>query len=265
MGSNPERDPVRQADEYPHLRLIPRSFAVAARELTLAEYSRFLAEKPPGVSDRRSTPRFKINIPTPDCANAEATWFEVVRYCNWLSAREGIPESQWCYPREIGPGMRLPVDHLERTGYRLPTEAEWEFACRAGAVTAWPHGHTATRLRAYAWYVGDTDRQTRPGPEDANVMRGVGRKMPNDLGLFDMLGNAYEWCVDPLEAGDAAPPVARREDRLAVLDVPEKLNRMLRGGAFNNEPSKLRSAYHVSAQPDFPLVVFGMRLFRTIH
>ncbi len=111
-------------------------------------------------------------------------------FCNWLSEQEGLPKDQWCYlPAENGQyttGMTIPADVLQRTGYRLPTEAEWEYACRSGTVTSRYHGLSLDLLAGYARYQVNSKEHAWT----------CGSLRPNDLGLFDMLGNVYEWVQD---------------------------------------------------------------------
>ncbi len=174
MGS-PPNEAGRSSDETQHLVRIGRSFAIATREVTDAEYqrSRFSGQSTDPL--RNAIPRL-------------VDWYSAARYCNWLSQQEQIPEDQWCYPTRIEQGMTLPSDSLERTGYRLPTEAEWEYACRAGTTTIRPHGSGALWLDRYVWCYETTGGDYSGHP--------VGQLKPNDLGLFDILGNASEWVQD---------------------------------------------------------------------
>src|SRR5262249_29903615 len=116
------------------------------------------------------------------------TWFEAAQYCRWLSQVERIPDDEICYPPidQIKEGRQLPSSFLTRTGYRLPTEQEWEYACRAGAVTSRAFGGSDEMLGNYAWYMHNSAGHPWP----------VGQLKPNDFGLFDMYGNAGEWCHD---------------------------------------------------------------------
>ena len=218
-GAGRPAEPGGLPDEPPFEARIPRSYAIAATEVTMGDYLLYLEERPEKRQEVRGFPKFARIFAERDCAAGLVTWYDAAGFCNWLSHREGIPESQWCYPRRCEPGMELPPDHLERTGYRLPTEAEWEYACRAGSVLApRPFGEGDALLGATRRFAGNT----------GEFMPRVGGRKPNDFGLFDMLGNAYEWCLDtrkrapagPRDAGDRGPPgVAdghRGDDRAAA-------------------------------------------------
>jgi formylglycine-generating enzyme required for sulfatase activity len=255
MGSTEQSDPDRDADEVAHLRRIGRSFAIATHEVTLAQYARFLDEAPQGVRDVRLSTQFGQEIHSPDCAMGTVTWYDAARYCNWLSAREGLPEDQWCFPGKIGPGMRLPSDYLDRTGYRLPTEAEWEYACRSRSVSSRPFGNAGAWLPQYGWV----------GSNSAGRMHPVGQKKPNDLGLFDVLGNAMEWCADPyVSAYRPRPGGQATEDSVADVAVSDDADRVIRGFAHDSAPARLRSAQRNGDRPTLLLTFLGFRPARTV-
>src|SRR4051812_35306841 len=105
--------------------------------------------------------------------------------------------------------MKLARNYLRRTGYRLPTEAEWECACRAGAVTSRHYGETDELLGEYGWYALNTTERTWP----------AGGKKPNDLGLFDLHGNIYTWCQESCKDYPGAQGGAAVEDKEYILDI----------------------------------------------
>ncbi len=170
-----------------------------------------------------------------------------------VERREGIPQDQWCYPTDLRLGMVLPPDALERTGYRLPTEAEWEYACRAGATTIWPHGLSEARLKDYAWSLSNAGRVTHP----------PGLKPPNDAGLFDALGNASEWCMSVADLSFDVNDVRTKEDRLATTTVTETCGLDSRGGSFLDPSADIRSANRNIRRLNERLPYFGIRLART--
>jgi formylglycine-generating enzyme required for sulfatase activity len=251
MGS-PASEPDRQAEETSHRMRIPRSFALATEEVTVQQFQEFLRANPGIQHDGASTDRYS---PDPNGPVLGVTWFEAAQYCRWLSEQEGIPEDQMCYPpiADIKPGMAMPPDYLARTGYRLPTETEWEYACRAGATISRHYGTADDMLGNYAWYVANSNGWAWP----------VGSKKPNDYGLFDMYGNAWEWCQDafaPYPPDSGGQPIEDRENSNVIA---ERENRVLRGGGFVSLASEARSACRFGFQPTAPFTHAGLRVART--
>ena len=146
--------------------------------------------------------------------------------------------------------MVLPKDALERTGYRIPTEAEWEYACRSGTTTIWPHGLSEPRLKDYAWCLLNSGR----------VMHPPGLKLPNDAGLFDILGNASEWCIGVV---DDPNDIRTREDILSFTQVNVGDAVDSRGGSFLDPSADIRPANRNLHRPIERLPYFGFRLART--
>jgi formylglycine-generating enzyme required for sulfatase activity len=238
--------PANEPGEPLERRRIGRSYAIATREVTIGQFLEYLKGRPvPQWLWERNRDR------DPNRPVVKVTWFDAARYCRWLSEREGVAEDQMCYPRieEIRSGMTLPADYLSRTGYRLPTSAEWEHACRAGAWTSRPHGHAEELLGRYAAHASN---QARP----------VGALWPNDLGLFDMLGNAAEWTND---LRYRLGPEALRTHRVGsgpgtVTDLDLLITR---GGSYLDGPAALRSAAVSTMLACAP--VAGLRVVRTIR
>jgi formylglycine-generating enzyme required for sulfatase activity len=247
MGS-PLYEANREDGEEAHYRRIPRTFALATKEVT---YEQFEAYR----NDTEPNPKYSPEWNGPVVL---MKWFQAAQYCNWLSEREGIPPSQWCYPSDAAKfkeGMEMPADHLQLTGYRLPTEAEWEFACRAGTTTSRFYGSGDELLGRYATYPANSG-------DTAAV---VGLRQPNDFGLFDMYGNAWEWCQDalmrPYKIANPWKVVEDLEDPKRRIGLEP---RVLRGGAFDTRSPSLRSATRYRSRPLDADQMAGLRVARTL-
>ena len=159
--------------------------------------------------------------------------------------------------------MVVPEGATSRSGYRLPTEAEWEYLCRAGSETARPFDSRIEIFPRHAWTWLNSDDKCRP----------VGSLLPNEFGLFDMLGNVWEWChYNPvMSAKDALPPYpAATKDNPAPDDdgtstiVATQTRRILRGGAFDYSPAQARSPHRYAVNVDHREGTIGFRVVRTI-
>jgi len=250
-SGSPSHELGRFWNEPPHPKRINRSFAIATNEVTMVQFERFVREHP-----EISILTEKRYSPEPDCPVNTVSWYAATAYCRWLSEQEGFHETQMCYPpiTEIKEGMELPANLLDRTGYRLPTAAEWEFACRAGAETVRPYGEDPAMIPHYSWYSANSGDRTQP----------VGRLKPNDLGLFDILGNVVEWCQDPGVLCEPGPRGWAFEDRPILTPVLNKTMRILRGGAYDDQPENLRSAKRNGFLPTYRFTYNGLRLARTV-
>jgi formylglycine-generating enzyme required for sulfatase activity/tRNA A-37 threonylcarbamoyl transferase component Bud32 len=258
MGS-PEQEPERESIEVLHRRRIPRSFAIGTKEVTVAQFRRFLEATPtvqgPFIANKDILGYLKKYSPDDDGPQVVVSWFQAAQYCNWLSKEEGLEE---CYPalEQIKDGMQMPMGYLQKTGYRLPTEAEWEYACRAGAETSRFYGTSEKLLGRYAWYTKTTDDQrTQP----------VGLLKPNDLGLFDILGNVLEWCQEGYAGAYERPDGegVRVDEESDQRESKKEQDRIIRGGAFLNPAMTLRSAARDYHLPAGRYIAIGFRVART--
>ena len=241
MGSGPEEAPP-EFDETLHDRCIPRSFEISAREVTVDDFLRFRKEHPLGAKAS----------PSDDCPINRVNWNHAAQYCNWLSRTEDIPEDQWCYRVLDKRGFRVdPVsDALERRGYRLPTAAEWEYACRAGSRARRTFGDDESLLPDYAWFQSNSASRTHP----------VGILRPNAFGLFDTHGNVAEWCHDFFfrDLPTSGLMIDGSDDRTGI-------SHEWRGASYVHPPGSVRSAFRRDANTTLELYDWlGFRIARTL-
>jgi formylglycine-generating enzyme required for sulfatase activity len=225
MGS-PENEPGRNADEGPQHEVTIRPFWMGTTEVTWDEYDQFLygkAKKADALGEAKPPPQGTDAVTRPSIpymdesqgygkANRQPaltmTHHAAMEYCRWLSTKTGKT-------------------------YRLPTEAEWEYACRAGTKTAYNFGDDPKALGEHAWYFDNSDSGPHP----------VATKKPNAWGLYDMHGNLAEYCVDHYDAAfygqfkAGAPAVAP-----VLLPDEHRYPYVVRGGSWDDEAPLLRSA-----------------------
>ncbi len=213
------REPADQARRI-------EAFWLCDRETSRAQFQQFM-DDPTAPADAR--PRgwpgaVEARSPTPEHPVQTVSWNDAVLFCNWLSRREGLTP---CYVAARG-GWRWDE---AADGYRLPTEAEWEYACRAGAATGFASGDDPAQLRRYAVI-------------ESNHTEVCGTKLPNGWGFFDLHGNVFEWCQDRF------PP-------------PQESMRVLRGGAFDYAPFFAAASRREGNQPTYRSYTIGFRVARS--
>jgi formylglycine-generating enzyme required for sulfatase activity len=241
MGA-PKNDPDARAGERPaHRVTLARPFSIGAHEVTVGQFRVFvtatnyrteaetdgvggcmldagLGEKVFGTKLNWRNPGYP-NPQADDEPVVQVSWNDAMAFCKWLSEQE-------------------------RRHYRLPTEAEWEYACRAGTTTRWASGDSAELLDAIAW----------TPKSDVSAPRPVGRKAPNAFGLFDMHGNVWEWCLDRYGPYRPGPEINPHGPTVGN-------QRVLRGGAWDRK--KLRrttSTYRSAAEPEGRFYTYGFRV-----
>jgi sulfatase modifying factor 1 len=207
-------------EDEPRHKVYVDSFYIDKHEVTQADYERVMGTNP----SRWKAERNPVE---------QIRWAQAVQYCN---ARSRLEELRPAYDPETW------QCDFQAEGYRLPTEAEWECAARAGTEAIYFFGDGPAQLKQYAWFKENCTRQPQP----------VGSKDPNPFGLHDMYGNVWEWCHDFYEE-DYYRHSPAKDPR-----GPEKgATRVVRGGCWDSRPDQCRSAYRNYEDPGFTDVCFG--------
>jgi formylglycine-generating enzyme required for sulfatase activity len=235
MGSK-NSDTSAELDEQKEHSVTLNTFEISKFEITVWEWKQFIKANKMKMPIKPSW-GWQDNYPINGI-----TWNEAIAYCNWLSTKEKL---QPCYSKK-GPNF---VCNFKANGYRLPTEAEWEFAAKGGTNSKGFRYSGSDKLEDVAWYKANSNGQPHT----------VGTKLPNELGIYDMSGNVWEWCWDwynkdfyKLEKGDnpKGPEMGER--------------RTVRGGSWDSKSNYVRPANRISTIPSKTHEFYGFRIARTI-
>jgi formylglycine-generating enzyme required for sulfatase activity len=249
MGSPPS-ETGRNPDETLHQVTITKAFFLGATEVTQAEWQSLMGKNP---SNNRACGS--------NCPVEEVSWYDSIAFANAASLRDGYAT---CYQKPGGGSYDAAAAAASQTptwnaglacvGYRLPTEAEWEYAARAGTTTAFYTGSVIntscmtidTNLGPAAWYCANSGMVTHP----------VGMKQPNAWGLYDMLGNVWEWVWDwytPYGAAATDP-----------IGAPSGMYRVNRGASWFSPSDHARAAYRYTDTPQQVYSDTGLRIARSV-
>jgi len=269
MGS-PLDEPGRSTDETPHWVTLSRSFWMQTTHVTVAQWRQFTKatgyktqaeregwglawtgtkwEKTPGASWQN--PGFHQEDDHPV---VNVSWNDAMAFCNWLG-------------------------QTEHRHYRLPTEAEYEYCCRAGATTAFPWGDNPENGKGWANCADQSAKARYPDWSAFNWSDGyiftspVAHYQPNALGLYDLIGNAWEWCSDwygPYPTTNATDPQGPTETQATTFPAspttPAGPQRVMRGGSWHSAYAHARSANRDHESPDFRNCIKGFRLVMDIQ
>ena len=201
MGS-PVREIGREEYEPQHEVTLTKSYFLGAYEVTQDQYQKVMGRNPSYFKGAKNPVE-------------SVSWEDAVSFCKKLS--------------------KMPEEKAAGRSYRLPTEAEWEYACRAGSTKSYSFGETAESLGEYAWFEENSERKTHP----------VGEKKPNRWGLYDMHGNVWDYCQDV-------------EDHVGPME--EYVGRMSRGGSWTFAATACRSASRRSTDLTFRAPFLGFRI-----
>ena len=260
------KDRIQKNERPQHRVVITKPMLMSATEVTVGQFRKFVeaskyvteaeqygfgnysdkASDKVKEADKASTGRSPGYPITDESPVSQVTWNDACAYCAWLSEQE--QRRPWYRPD--GKGGWLVAAHAD--GYRLPTEAEWEYACRAGTTTQYSFGDDYAELEQFGWFNKNAGGKAQP----------VALKLPNPFGLFDMHGNAQEWCQDWYDGKwyEKSPPIDPNGPSSGS-------NRVIRGGYWNYGASMTAVAFRSSTSPSYRIydINLGFRIVRVLE
>jgi len=208
------------------------AFQISATEITQAQFKSVMGYNPSYFTDNDNLPVEK------------ASWFEAVIFCNKLSTLVGLDSCYITTEEEDYFGQKHRKCDFSKNGFRLPAEAEWEYACRAGTTTNYYTGDNESDLDLAGWYRKNCDHRTHP----------VAQKKPNAWGLYDMHGNVWEWCNDwyyqNYNNSSSNNPTGPESGH----------DHVLRGGSWPDNAGYCRSANRCMIRPSYKNFGIGFRV-----
>ncbi|MBT4482688.1 MAG: SUMF1/EgtB/PvdO family nonheme iron enzyme [Candidatus Latescibacteria bacterium] len=216
-------DKEGDVDEVPH-KVYINSFCIDKYLVTQEEYEKVVGENVARWKGKKNPVE-------------QVRWSDAVNYCNTRSRQEGL---QPCYDTETW------ECNFDVKGYRLPTEAEWEYVCRAGTNTKFYFGDNHSELKSFSWFKENSGGRPRP----------VGQKLPNPLGIFDLYGNVWEWCNDFYKVDYYQESPEKNPKGPEFGD-----NKVLRGGSWDSDANQCRSSYRYNEVPGYSDICFGYDIY----
>jgi len=242
MGS-PDDDKNAIDNEKPQHRVRLGPFLLGVTEVTQAQYKAAMGSTPSWYSPTgRGRTKIRANEATDRAPVENVSWYDAIQFCNTLSRKDRLEpyytvqssenvrlkNFRGVWHRYVDTILNVRVNNIKGAGYRLPTEAEWEYSCRAGTATKYSFGDDLSELGKYAWHSGNSGAMPHP----------VGLKRSNAFGLYDMHGNVWEWCWDGLDANNhPTSPVFDSRGPVGAV------NRVFRGGCCVVGSPSCRSVY----------------------
>ena len=243
---SPAGEARHQPDEQFQRVKLTRPLAVSTYETTWAQYCPLAGGQLQAALERKHAR--KLTDEEPVCY---VSWLDAVDYCRVLTQQAGWPESEQCYedPRTLPKDSQGNPQHAkvdpDRHGYRLLTEAEWEYMCRCGMRTAYSFGSDSSLLTHYAWFVDNSE----------NWSHAVGQLRPNLRGMFDVHGNLWEWCSVNAQQDGPGPDSTADPARAKASS-----GQVRRGGSWDSPVSGCRAAFRSIGEPDNRRTFVGFRI-----